>query len=232
MWLKRHELNPRWNVACCWYLCTYWEYLTSFSPFFFLFPGCWLRILANNAQHLSWSHTHFLFIAEAAVPPCPLILNLCQRPGGLWKPGIFQTPPLSHCSCNGHTRWEGWQNSPERFYWTCSSGSSARWIFGKQGITLNPWRAWPWGPRWSLSNTHSHVIVLCPQSCSLIRCLSWKFMLPLCRPIRVAPIISTMVYILWTKPSVSQRGGQQLMWRFVQWPRVFAKLFVPVWQQK
>lgn len=108
----------------------------------------------------------------------------------------------------------------------------AWWIFGKQGITLNPRRAWTQGPHWSFSDTHSQVVVLCTQSCSLIRCLSWKFMLSLYGPMKVSPIISTIVCIAWTKLSVFQRGGHWLMWRFVQWPRVFATLFVPVWQQR
>lgn len=83
---------------------------------------------------------------------------------------------------------------------------SAWWIFRKQGITLNPWRAWPQGPRWSFSNTQ--VTVLCTQSRSLIRCLSWKFMLSLYSPIKISPIISTIVYVLWTKLSVFQKGGR------------------------
>lgn len=83
--------------------CSYGRVVKAFF-FFFLSTVCWLRTITNNAQRLFWSHTYFLFIEEAAVPPCPLIPNLCQRPGGLWKLGIFQTPPLSHFSCNGHTR--------------------------------------------------------------------------------------------------------------------------------
>lgn len=118
----------------------------------------------------------------------------------------------------------------KRFYRICSFGSVCLVIFGKQGITLNPRRASPQGPQGSFPNTQ--VIVLCTQSCSLIRWCSWKFMLSLYSSIKVSPIISTIVYIPRTKPSVFQRGGQWLVQRFVQWPQVFAELFVPVWQQE
>lgn len=96
----------------------------------------------------------------------------------------------------------------KQFYWICRFGSVCLVIFGKQGITLNPCRAWPQGPQWSFPNTQ--VIVLCTQRCSLIRCFSWKFMLSLYSSIKVSPIISTIVYIPQTKLSVFQRGASGL----------------------